>query len=83
MQIFLFIKDCEVFKFRVPPSMFVFFYQLFLYHMQVAQKVKQLLIIATTHAVQIFGQFYKWHISLDTTSFHMFLDSKLKLNVSF
>jgi len=76
MQTSLFIKDCEAFKFSVPPLMLAFFHQLFLHHMQVGQKVKQLLIITTTYAVQIFRQFCKWHISLDTSSFY--LDSKLK-----
>jgi len=51
MQTSLFIKDCEAFKFKVPPSMLVFSHELFLHHMQVAQKVKQLLIIAITYGV--------------------------------
>jgi len=29
-------------------------------------------------ALKIFRQFCKWYISLDTSSFHMFLDSKMK-----
>jgi len=78
METYLFIKDCEAFKLRVPPSMLVFFHQLFLHHMQVAKKVKQLLIISHHPCYPDFYADLQLTYLTQYITFSSFFDRKLK-----